>query len=743
MIFNRYKSGAIINRRWARTHDLWAMAHLLVLLCGLTTQMDAFRTLTKRMVTLWKSSGSKFLCLYLKETVRMVIAFINHTSYTMPKASASVRKDRRGLPKIVPGVLRKSIVLARDQGSLKELLTLRIVLTVLSFYRVLNFRAKPSLDSITLPFSGVGSSLPHWELEKVRALFGSVKFGGFSWFISESAGPNGPKATWFSFTDCISFLYNPLQWVTWIEFSLWRGHFALVLWFLAIQTLSLPFLPLVGVLIAGRLGSLTALHEAAGKVRIVAITDWWTQAILRPLHLGIFDLLKLIGQDGTFDQWKPVETWVIPRLRLGSPCFSFDLSNATDRLPLSLQVDILSLFIGKRLSRLWGRLLQRDWWFQGKPIRYAVGQPMGAYSSWAMLALTHHFVVQLAALRAGWVGWFPFYALLGDDIVIADRAVADHYLAIMRGLGVSISLHKSIVSESGLLEFAKRWYSGTRGEVSALGPGLLLAVVRNIYLLPVLLLQMFQRSWLHFPTCVDRFIGTASKVRRNISPKMLALMIATTLGPSGMLKAGFSQVTACADLWFSKLTGMPVATGFPIFKTAYANLVMSETRSEADTPITELWLFLTTWWKWPILRIRGWHRVAGILSIPTILIAPGFWIYLWTMVRGLRNLFVRYVPYDWGLNPNLVTEGGINFALLRTSDLCSISWKRRKEIKREFELMRKLQKAVDFEIAQRVSQEAQWGVKRFGILPSHPTIAVVRYEGSLDASVVSLTTLID
>lgn len=34
-------------------------------------------------------------------------------------------------------------------------------------------------------------------------------------------------------------------------------------------------------------------------------------------------------------------------------------------------------------------------------IRYAVGQPMGALSSWAMLALTHHFIVQYAAYRTG------------------------------------------------------------------------------------------------------------------------------------------------------------------------------------------------------------------------------------------------------------------------------------------------------------------------------------------------------
>jgi hypothetical protein len=30
------------------------------------------------------------------------------------------------------------------------------------------------------------------------------------------------------------------------------------------------------------------------------------------------------------------------------------------------------------------------------PYRYSVGQPMGAYSSWAMLAITHHYIVQQA-----------------------------------------------------------------------------------------------------------------------------------------------------------------------------------------------------------------------------------------------------------------------------------------------------------------------------------------------------------
>lgn len=93
------------------------------------------------------------------------------------------------------------------------------------------------------------------------------------------------------------------------------------------------------------------------------------------------------------------------------------------------------------------------------PLRYAVGQPMGALSSWAMLALTHHFIVQFAAYRAGFKFWFNDYGILGDDIVLGNTKVAKEYLYIMRVLGVGIGLHKSLISISGTaLEFAKKTF---------------------------------------------------------------------------------------------------------------------------------------------------------------------------------------------------------------------------------------------------------------------------------------------
>lgn len=82
---------------------------------------------------------------------------------------------------------------------------------------------------------------------------------------------------------------------------------------------------------------------------------------------------------------------------------------------------------------------------------------MGAYSSWAMLAITHHWILQFAAFNLGRRGWESNYEILGDDLVIFDKDLANSYLEIAKNLGVEINLSKSIVSPNrASFEFAKR-----------------------------------------------------------------------------------------------------------------------------------------------------------------------------------------------------------------------------------------------------------------------------------------------
>jgi hypothetical protein len=210
------------------------------------------------------------------------------------------------------------------------------------------------------------------------------------------------------------------------------------------------------------LGKLGTKDEPAGKIRVFAMVDPLTQWLMRPIHKAIFSFIRRLPMDGTFDQLSPI--WRLLKLKT-TGLFSFDLSSATDRLPIDLQEVLMSGILGAKMARHWRNLLvSRPYKFGKDDLIYGAGQPMGALSSWAMLAWTHHFLVQAAAWRCGFPRdkLFNIYALLGDDIVIGHGGVAKEYLHIMKEIDVPINLTKSIVSRHSIgLEFAKRiFYKG-------------------------------------------------------------------------------------------------------------------------------------------------------------------------------------------------------------------------------------------------------------------------------------------
>jgi hypothetical protein len=220
-----------------------------------------------------------------------------------------------------------------------------------------------------------------------------------------------------------------------------------------------------------KLGRLVRLKEAAGKIRVIAIVDPITQWVLKPVHDWLFNILSYIPQDGTFNQEKPIrKLWKANGPYLGS-C---DMSAATDRLPVRLQAAILTAVLGPTLATKWMQLLVYRPYFAGAvQLFYAVGQPMGALSSWAALAITHHFLWQWAAYRSKIVKpgqWYKDYAVLGDDSVSAHKAVCDEYLKLCAEIGVKVNLAKSLLSPNGCLEFAKRFFT-TKGDASPVSIG--------------------------------------------------------------------------------------------------------------------------------------------------------------------------------------------------------------------------------------------------------------------------------
>jgi len=209
--------------------------------------------------------------------------------------------------------------------------------------------------------------------------------------------------------------------------------------------------------------------EAAGKIRLFALMDSVTQSVLAPLHEAMFNLLRLIPNDGTFNQEESIRRSQFKAIQAGK-AFSFDLTAATDRLPAFFTAILIEdIFKKLGMAECWLNIMTaRPFGFNATvaqklkvsvgPYRYAVGQPMGGLSSWAGLAITHHWIVQMAAFSAtGSSSWNEEYEILGDDLVIFNDKIAEKYLEIMTAFGCEINLSKSIVSRNRpVFEFAKR-----------------------------------------------------------------------------------------------------------------------------------------------------------------------------------------------------------------------------------------------------------------------------------------------
>lgn len=265
----------------------------------------------------------------------------------------------------------------------------------------------------------------------------------------------------------------------------------------------------------GLVGRLFNFPAPGGKLRTVAICDYWTQMCVRSVHDHLFLILKILHQnDATFDQQGTVDKYFERKL---FPHWSFDLKAATDTIPLDLYIECLAPFLrqdketyehARERALLWSRLMtERDFGLpapkkgekffpcaEKRTIRYATGQPMGAFSSWASMALVHHALVQFS----NWLGpleaqtsektpgeivktiplsvrvtppkgvWFPWYLVLGDDVDISKvPMVADNYQFTCGSFGIKIGLAKSLRSLVNSFEFANQRFC-PEGNISPL-----------------------------------------------------------------------------------------------------------------------------------------------------------------------------------------------------------------------------------------------------------------------------------
>ncbi|XP_075515538.1 uncharacterized protein LOC142550184 [Primulina tabacum] len=453
---------------------------------------------------LGRKSGWLYCALYLKQCMSSLkIAYGGKFDKNLP-LSVAVSLTGKGYPRIIPSHVRR-IMYKHDERADDAV---RVMLTLLSFYTILikGKKIKKTLfDTIRSPVQ---------DIDQVVSWIGTLKGDlvelldryvpklshiplnqGMSWLPSWKALPSyrALDTLWSIFTDLrkvktpyvaqtmelsayaslLKFIHaRGEQWSSGILFPR-RVRFAFDRNNKLFSGSDLdefeskigPYLPAwhpaVGPAMTGKLAQKV---EGGGKRRVFAIGNWVNQRLLTPVHMWLAKVLQSIPMDGTFDQYKPLT------LLSGSKTnYCFDLTAATDRWPLVLMFEVMVVLFDRSFaSAVVNSALACNLFFIGFLdksevtsdkywISFVAGQPLGYRSSWPLFALTHHIVVWWCAEQVYPGSHFTRYALLGDDIVISDKRVAQEYLKVLGHLQVKVSMSKSLISDTGCAEFAKRF----------------------------------------------------------------------------------------------------------------------------------------------------------------------------------------------------------------------------------------------------------------------------------------------
>jgi len=557
---------------------------------GYATRLNFMLKFFRYLLFLKKQHGSEFVVQFLK-TGQLAI---QRKLAGNPVSSLRELNPLLNLPRLVNGL--PSIIPAADRYLIRkgQISIIRYWLTLFSIYRIISIPGELNFSTIITPFGGCDKSLASFTelLNGVSKQWVSlvVKIPSFKEsevFMINQASPTSSRS-WHGFFYDLHIMPKH-TYCALIEFLKVTQQNRLLTYIEGFKELG-PVLEAFGKFLANLkpfaircfkergeypCGQLSTKLEAAGKIRVFAMVDYWSQISLKGLHDYIFDILRALPNDGTFDQGASIRR-AAEKVKLSGCSFGYDLSAATDRLPLELQIGVLSSFFSWQMAYAWADLLvyKRDYleshnraspgmgtdFTECESFKYAVGQPMGALSSWGMLALTHHLIVQIASKLADplkKVCWFEGYELLGDDIVIFDKKVAMQYLELMRLFGVPINLSKSVIANNATVEFAKvTTHNGV--DCSALSWKLFLSTSRSL-MGRVSITYFLLKKGIgldHFRTYIQGLLRQSKYTEGSYSPGFVALM--TILSNQGVFTLSWligylNNVKNPLQSWYSSI----------------------------------------------------------------------------------------------------------------------------------------------------------------------------------------------
>jgi len=355
-------------------------------------------------------------------------------------------------------------------------------------------------------------------------------------YLSTKAGPDGP-ATLTSYNNLLNYSYEEMQSILNLTDEKGSDFFC--------SSYKYAWDNNLVSIKSNSNGKLSFIKDPEAKLRIIAISDYFTQLYLKPIHNICLKILKYDFKlcDRTFTQ-DPLHKWIDNEHSF----WSLDLSSATDRFPIDLQRRLLVRIFDEKFAHSWHYILSNRKFMapNGKLLKYSTGQPMGTYSSWAVFTLTHHLLVHYCAYING-IDNFDQYILLGDDIVIKNDIVAKSYIKILTSMGVEVSLNKTHMSLN-TYEFAKRWIRPfTKEELTGLplkgiitnfkNPFIVFLILYdyfkikgNLYLSSFSLVELLNRLYFKFPfTIYNKRLKKDSLTFLNISKNKLKMVKALSL----------------------------------------------------------------------------------------------------------------------------------------------------------------------------------------------------------------------
>ena len=204
----------------------------------------------------------------------------------------------------------------------------------------------------------------------------------------------------------------------------------------------------------GTVGRIGLIQEPGYKLRAVANPSRVYQCALQPLGDYLYNILRDLPWDCTFNQMKPSET-IKAHLSSYKTIHSVDLTGATDYFPLDFQLKILKkLLVNHEYISLFEELSRGPWNYQGSTIRWLKGQPLGLYPSFGSFALAHGLLLFILNDFRHENAFF----VLGDDVVILDDRLHSRYMDVLKSFECPISGSKSI-SSNLLCEFGGKIFT--------------------------------------------------------------------------------------------------------------------------------------------------------------------------------------------------------------------------------------------------------------------------------------------